>query len=93
MKNFKTFLEQRDPELYDEMNRRDFFKSAAVLGIGSTLGGIGLKKLTDLGVGGKKIEPKTKNLNWGDKNSYSITRIDYSKIGWDISAFLGIYLE
>ena len=75
MKNFKTFLEQRDPELYDEMNRRDFFKSAAVLGIGSTLGGIGLKKLTDLGVGGKKIEPKTKNLNWGDKNSYSITRI------------------
>ena len=73
MKNFKTFLEQRDPELYDEMNRRDFFKSVAVLGTGSTLGGIGLKKLTDLGVGGKKIEPK--NLNWGDKNSYSITRI------------------
>ena len=63
MTSFTQFLEQRDPELYDEMNRRDFLKGAAVLGIGSTLGGIGLKKLTDLGVGGKKIEPKTKNLN------------------------------
>jgi hypothetical protein len=81
MKNFKTFLEQRDPELYDEMNRRDFLKSAAVVGIGSTLGGIGLKKLTDLGVGGKKIKPEPKSLNLGDKNSYSMTRIDYSKIG------------
>ena len=81
MTSFTQFLEQRDPELYDEMNRRDFLKGAAVLGIGSTLGGIGLKKLTDLGFGGKKIESKPKNLNWGDKNSYSITRIDYSKIG------------